>query len=252
MMNDNDAKTNDANLNDKLKAYFEKMGIDYNKKMMDSLSDKEKQELFNQFRDAENTSRLLHDLDNDDDDIDDIEDIEDIDPSDLYDINLQHPTTDPDVIKLRSLPPAERLYYFLDDIVPKKDNDSSVIVTHSDPSDRNGFPFTIIPKSIEIFEQIANMPNHAAPMYPNMTKYFDDILWLYQTEYYAHINPYWSFTPIGSIPRFATPNFMAACAGTRKAFISIEPKKNSIPYRLCYGDDRHQNDFVGIVYLYFI
>ena len=251
MTDDNNTKTNDSALNDKLKACFEKMGLKYDEKMLDSLSDKEKQELLNQFRDAENTSRLLHDLDNDDD-IDDTEDSEDIDPSDLYDINLQHPTTDPDVIKLRSLPPAERLYYFLDDIVPKKDNDSSVIVTNSDPNERNGFEFTIIPKSIEIFEQIANMPNHAALMYPNMVKYFDDILWLYQNEYYARHNPYWSFTPIGSIPILATPNFMAAYAGTRKAFISIEPKKNSIPYRLCYGDNRHQNDFVGIVYLYFI
>ena len=241
---------NNTNINDELKKHFEKVGMEYDEKIFDNISDEAKQDLLNQIHNFENQtgSNFCSVNGSIDDDTDD----DDIDPSDVYDINIQHPTTDPDVLALRALSPAERLYYFLDDIVPKKDNDSAVIVTNCDLDDNHGFGFTLIPNSVEIFEQIANMPNHAASMYPDMTKYFDDIIWLYNHEYSADNNPCWYFKPLTVIPLSATANFIAAHAGKLKTFVSLEPKQNSIPYRLCYGDNRHQNDFVGIVYLYFI
>ena len=248
--NDVDKDVNNKNINDELKKHFENIGLEYDEKIFDNISDEAKQDLLNQINNFQNQTGSSFCSVNGaiDDDTDD----DDIDPSDIYDINIQHPTTDPDVLALRALSPAERLYYFLDDIVPKKDNDSAVIVTNCDPDDNHGFGFTLIPNSVEIFEQIANMPNHAASMYPDMTKYFDDIIWLYNHEYNADNNPCWYFRPLNVIPLSATANFIAAHAGKLKTFISLEPKKNSIPYRLCYGDNRHENDFVGIVYLYFI
>lgn len=248
--NNVDKDVNNTNINDELKKHFKNIGLEYDEKIFDNISDEAKQDLLNQINNFQNQTGSSFCSVNGaiDDDTDD----DDIDPSDIYDINIQHPTTDPDVIALRALSPAERLYYFLDDIVPKKDNDSAVIVTNCDPDDNHGFGFTLIPNSVEIFEQIANMPNHAASMYPDMTKYFDDIIWLYNHEYSADNNPCWYFRPLNVIPLSATANFIAAHAGKLKTFISLEPKKNSIPYRLCYGDNRHENDFVGIVYLYFI
>ena len=248
--NNVDKDINNTNINDELKKHFENIGLEYDEKIFDNISDEAKQDLLNQINNFQNQTGSSFCSVNGaiDDDTDD----DDIDPSDIYDINIQHPTTDHDVIALRALSPAERLYYFLDDIVPKKDNDSAVIVTNCDPDDNHGFGFTLIPNSVEIFEQIANMPNHAASMYPDMTKYFDDIIWLYNHEYSADNNPCWYFRPLNVIPLSATANFIAAHAGKLKTFISLEPKKNSIPYRLCYGDNRHENDFVGIVYLYFI
>ena len=248
--NDVNKDVNNTNINDELKKHFEKVGMEYDEKIFNNISDEAKQDLLNQIHNFENQtgSNFCSVNGSIDDDTDD----DGIDPSDVYDINIQHPTTDPDVLALRALSPAERLYYFLDDIVPKKDNDSAVIVTNCDPDDNHGFGFTLIPNSVEIFEQISNMPNHAASMYPDMTKYFDDIIWLYNHEYSPNNNPYWDFKPLTVIPLSATANFIAAHAGKLKTFISLEPKQNSIPYRLCYGDNRHQNDFVGIVYLYFI
>lgn len=168
-----------------------------------------------------------------------------------YDINIAHPTTDPDVINLRSKTPIEQLYFFLDDIVPKQNQDSSVLIMKKQMDNSNEIEFAPIPDSIEIFEQIANMPNHAAKMYPNMIKYFHDIIWLYNNVYSPKNNPYWEFKPLFEIPMETIPNFILAHEGKIKTFISLESKENSIPFRLFYGDSSHKNDFVGVVYIYF-
>lgn len=167
------------------------------------------------------------------------------------DINQAYPTTDPDVLALRNMSHDDQLYFFLDDIVPSATKDSRVIITDDIESENSNIPFIAIPQSIEIFEQIANMPNHAASMYPDMTKYFYDIIWLYNNVYSNKNNPYWSLTPVYNVPMQATQNFIAARMGKIKAFISLDAKKNSIPYRLIYGDNSHKHDFVGVVYLYF-
>jgi hypothetical protein len=167
------------------------------------------------------------------------------------DINQAYPTTDPDVLSLRNMSHDDQLYFFLDDIVPSATKDSRVIIADDIESENSNIPFIAIPQSIEIFEQIANMPNHAASMYPDMTKYFYDIIWLYNNVYSNKNNPYWSLTPVYNVPMQATQNFIAARMGKIKAFISLDAKKNSIPYRLIYGDNSHKHDFVGVVYLYF-
>lgn len=167
------------------------------------------------------------------------------------DINQAYPTTDPDVLALRNMSHDDQLYFFLDDIVPSATKDSRVIIADDIESENSNIPFIAIPQSIEIFEQIANMPNHAASMYSDMTKYFYDIIWLYNNVYSNKNNPYWSLTPVYNVPMQATQNFIAARMGKIKAFISLDAKKNSIPYRLIYGDNSHKHDFVGVVYLYF-
>ena len=167
------------------------------------------------------------------------------------DINQAYPSTDPDVLSLRNMSHDDQLYFFLDDIVPSATKDSRVIIADDIESENSNIPFIAIPQSIEIFEQIANMPNHAASMYPDMTKYFYDIIWLYNNVYSNKNNPYWSLTPVYNVPMQATQNFIAARMGKIKAFISLDAKKNSIPYRLIYGDNSHKHDFVGVVYLYF-
>lgn len=167
------------------------------------------------------------------------------------DINQAYPSTDPDVLSLRNMSHDDQLYFFLDDIVPSTTKDSRVIIADDIESENSNIPFIAIPQSIEIFEQIANMPNHAASMYPDMTKYFYDIIWLYNNVYSNKNNPYWSLTPVYNVPMQATQNFIAARMEKIKAFISLDAKKNSIPYRLIYGDNSHKHDFVGVVYLYF-
>lgn len=234
---EDNSKTNDSiNPEEKIKDFFDNMGL---KNLELNLTPDEMKDLaelinYKQNQTKNNKNNIYAD-----------------DIGNVTDINQAYPTTDPDVLALRNMSHDDQLYFFLDDIVPSATKDSRVIIADDIESENSNIPFIAIPQSIEIFEQIANMPNHAASMYPDMTKYFYDIIWLYNNVYSNKNNPYWSLTPVYNVPMQATQNFIAARMGKIKAFISLDTKKNSIPYRLIYGDNSHKHDFVGVVYLYF-
>ena len=158
--------------------------------------------------------------------------------------------TDPDLIKLHQLPEEEQLWFFLDDIVPTDTNDTEIIIIDDGVDDNNIPQFVLGPKSLEIFETIANEPNHAMSYYPNMIKYFQDIIHLYNTIVIPDRNPYWVTHPIQNISPQMLQMLIDIHSGNSKGFLSRKPVPNSIPYRLIYGDNTHKHDFVGIVYMY--
>lgn len=157
--------------------------------------------------------------------------------------------TDPDLIKLHQMTEDERLWFFIDDIIPTDKNDTEIIVIDEEADD--GTPqFVLSPKSLEIFETIANAPNHAMSYYPNMIKYFQDIKELYNTIVIPDRNPYWVTQPIQNINPQALQMLIDIHAGNCQGYLSKNPVPNSVPYRLIYGDNTHEHDFVGIVYMY--
>ena len=164
--------------------------------------------------------------------------------------NTTTPMVDQDVLDLRAKPLDEQLWFFIDDVVPTNGKDTEIILGH-DGFDENGIPtFNFVPKSMEIFEEIANIPNHVATSYPTMVKYFADIIRLYNDYVKQDINPFWSIRPLQpDSPAIASIIFAIEQFG-KKGFLSLEPKPQSIPCRLLYGDSSHKHDFVGIVYMY--
>lgn len=166
--------------------------------------------------------------------------------------NTANATVDPDIAALHAMSDDDQLWYFIDDVVPTDTKDTEVIICEDGITD-SGFPMlTLGAKSMEIFEEIANIPNHAVGMYPNMVKYFSDIIRLYNDVVRQDINPYWAAEAIQP----ATPQIVQMLIGIQtggcRGFLSRTPKKNSVPFRLYYGDNSHKHDFVGIVYLYVV
>lgn len=158
--------------------------------------------------------------------------------------------SDPDLDNLHAMSDDDQLWFFIDDVVPTDGKDTEVIICEDGVSDC-GIPLmTLAPKSMEIFEEIANIPNHAASMYPNMVKYFTDIIRLYNDVVRQDVNPYWSTEIIDSTSQLSLQLLLAIQTGGCRGFLSRNPKQNSIPVRLHYGDNSHKHDFVGIVYLY--
>lgn len=158
-------------------------------------------------------------------------------------------SSDPEMDAFLKLDDQEKLWFFIDDMVPTENHDTEVI-PYQDGSFINGHPsIRLIPKSMDIFEEIAMAPNHAASSYPELTKYFSEIIRLYNTIVKEDVNPYWRCEPI----QVATPQTVAillALANNQyRGLLSRKPKPDSIPCRLHYGDDSHKHDFVGIVYL---
>lgn len=97
---------------------------------------------------------------------------------------------DTDIAKLHSLSEQEQLWFFIDDVVPTPQKDTEVTIIENGMTD-TGFPLlTLAPKSMEIFEEIANIPTQAAKNYPKMVKYFNDIKHLYDDIVRQDINPY--------------------------------------------------------------
>lgn len=157
---------------------------------------------------------------------------------------------DQDVLNLRAKPLDEQLWFFIDDVVPKQGEDTEVVLINEGMTG-NGIPaFGFAPKSMEIFEEIANIPNHVATSYPSLVKYFADIIRLYNDYVKQDINPFWSIQPLQP----NAPAFMNILLGMERfghqGFLSLDPKPQSVPVRLIYGDISHKHDFVGIVYLY--
>ena len=157
---------------------------------------------------------------------------------------------DPDVAKLRSLPQQEQLWFFIDDVVPTDKTDTEVTIIENGVTDP-GFPMlTLAPKSLEIFEEIANTPQDAAQYYPTMVKYFADIKRLYDIIIRQDINPYWSTELVQPATPMTIQMLLGIQQGACRGFLSLEPKPDSIPFRLMFGELSHKHDFVGIVYLY--
>lgn len=162
---------------------------------------------------------------------------------------VQTTTSDPDLDALHAMSDDDQLWFFIDDVVPTTNKDTEVIICEDGVSPQGVPMLTLAPHSMEIFEEIANIPNHAASMYPNMVKYFSDIIRLYNTVVRQDINPYWST----EIMEPSSPTAIQILIGIQsgyKGYLSLTPKQNSIPVRLHYGDNSHKHDFVGIVYLY--
>ncbi len=156
---------------------------------------------------------------------------------------------DPEVAALRAKPLDEQLWFFIDDVIPTAKADTEVILCETGVVKNNMPEFTLIPKSMEIFEEISNMPNHAASSYPHMVKYFQDILHLYNDYVRQDVNPYWECVPL-SVPAPALLAIFVSLKQGNQAFLSLQPRKGALPFRLIYGDSSHKHDFVGIVYLY--
>lgn len=156
---------------------------------------------------------------------------------------------DPEVAALRAKPLDEQLWFFIDDVIPTAKADTEVILCETGVVKNNMPEFTLVPKSMEIFEEISNMPNHAASSYPHMVKYFQDILHLYNDYVRQDVNPYWECVPL-SVPAPALLAIFVSLKQGNQAFLSLQPRKGALPFRLIYGDSSHKHDFVGIVYLY--
>lgn len=156
---------------------------------------------------------------------------------------------DPEVAALRAKPLDEQLWFFIDDVIPTAKADTEVILCETGIVKNNMPEFTLVPKSMEIFEEISNMPNHAASSYPHMVKYFQDILHLYNDYVRQDVNPYWECIPL-SVPAPALLAIFVSLKQGNQAFLSLQPRKGALPFRLIYGDSSHKHDFVGIVYLY--
>ena len=156
---------------------------------------------------------------------------------------------DPEVAALRAKPLDEQLWFFIDDVIPTAKADTEVILCETGVVKNNMPEFTFVPKSMEIFEEISNMPNHAASSYPHMVKYFQDILHLYNDYVRQDVNPYWECVPL-SVPAPALLAIFVSLKQGNQAFLSLQPRKGALPFRLIYGDSSHKHDFVGIVYLY--
>lgn len=156
---------------------------------------------------------------------------------------------DPEVDALRAKPLDEQLWFFIDDVIPTAKADTEVILCETGVVKNNMPEFTLVPKSMEIFEEISNMPNHAASSYPHMVKYFQDILHLYNDYVRQDVNPYWECVPL-SVPAPALLAIFVSLKQGNQAFLSLQPRKGALPFRLIYGDSSHKHDFVGIVYLY--
>lgn len=156
---------------------------------------------------------------------------------------------DPEVAALRAKPLDEQLWFFIDDVIPTAKADTEVILCETGVVKNNMPEFTLVPKSMEIFEEISNMPNHAASSYPHMVKYFQDILHLYNDYVRQDVNPYWECIPL-SVPAPALLAIFVSLKQGNQAFLSLQPRKGALPFRLIYGDSSHKHDFVGIVYLY--
>lgn len=165
---------------------------------------------------------------------------------------LANQAIDQDVLDLRKLPPEDQLWFFLDDVVPTDTRDAE-IVTWEDDIDPNGTThISLTAKSIEIFEEIANIPNHAVSKYPDMVKYFPDIIRLYNTVVKENVNPYWEANMVHPINPMAIGMLLGLQNGQLRGFLTRKPKPNAhnIPIWLTYGDESHKHDFVGMVYLY--
>lgn len=156
---------------------------------------------------------------------------------------------DPEVAALRAKPLDEQLWFFIDDVIPTAKADTEVILCETGVVKNNMPEFTLVPKSMEIFEEISNMPNHAASSYPHMVKYFQDILHLYNDYVRQDVNPYWECVPL-SVPAPALLAIFVSLKQGHQAFLSLQPRKGALPFRLIYGDSSHKHDFVGLVYLY--
>ena len=158
--------------------------------------------------------------------------------------------TDPDIAKLHSLSEQEQLWFFIDDVVPTPQKDTEVTIIENGITD-TGFPLlTLAPKSMEIFEEIANIPAQAAKNYPKMVKYFNDIKHLYDNIVRQDINPYWSTEVLEPATPASIQMLLGIHQNALQGFLSLTPKPNSIPFRLMFGEESHKHDFVGIVYLY--
>lgn len=159
-------------------------------------------------------------------------------------------TVDPDIAKLHSLSEQEQLWFFIDDVVPTPQKDTEVTIIENGMTD-TGFPLlTLAPKSMEIFEEIANIPAQAAKNYPKMVKYFNDIKHLYDDIVRQDINPYWSTEVLEPATPASIQMLLGIHQNALQGFLSLTPKPNSIPFRLMFGEESHKHDFVGIVYLY--
>lgn len=159
-------------------------------------------------------------------------------------------TIDPDIAKLHSLSEQEQLWFFIDDVVPTPQKDTEVTIIENGMTD-TGFPLlTLAPKSMEIFEEIANIPAQAAKNYPKMVKYFNDIKHLYDDIVRQDINPYWSTEVLEPATPASIQMLLGIHQNALQGFLSLTPKPNSIPFRLVFGEESHKHDFVGIVYLY--
>lgn len=177
-------------------------------------------------------------------------DNDDVDNSDTQDAQTTSATgIDPEVAALRAKPLDEQLWFFIDDVIPTAKADTEVILCETGVVKNNMPEFTLVPKSMEIFEEISNMPNHAASSYPHMVKYFQDILHLYNDYVRQDVNPYWECVPL-SVPAPALLAIFVSLKQGNQAFLSLQPRKGALPFRLIYGDSSHKHDFVGIVYLY--
>lgn len=139
----------------------------------------------------------------------------------------------------------EKLWFFIDDMVPTDTTDTAIIPYQDDSG-----AITILPKSMDIFEEIANAPNHAAKLYPNMIPYFPEILRLYNTVVEEDNNPYWHCEPVLPNNTQTASILLALNHPNYEGFLSRTPKQGSIPCRLHYGDTSHTHDFVGMVYMY--
>lgn len=160
----------------------------------------------------------------------------------------QQADIDPEVLALRNKPLHEQLWFFIDDVIPTSIRDTELILCEIGASSGNMPAFTFMPKSLDIFEEIANIPHHSLTKYPSMAKYFGDIINLYNNYVKPDINPYWSIEPIGIPAQIMTGLYVAVKNG-QQAVISLTPKQGSLPFRLTYGDDSHTHDYVGIVYV---
>lgn len=197
----------------------------------------------------ENVSETMDDVTSDTNDRNHT-DNDDVDNSDTQSTQTASASgIDPEVAALRAKPLDEQLWFFIDDVIPTAKADTEVILCETGVVKNNMPEFTLVPKSMEIFEEISNMPNHAASSYPHMVKYFQDILHLYNNYVRQDVNPYWECIPL-SVPAPALLAIFVSLKQGNQAFLSLQPRKGALPFRLIYGDSSHKHDFVGIVYLY--
>lgn len=173
-----------------------------------------------------------------------------IDPSTIQQTTSASSGQDPDVTALHALNEQDQMWYFLDDLVPNDKTDTEVLISTSGMCDSGLGNFMITPNSIEIFEQIANMPHHVSQRYPEMVKFFPDIIRLYKDLYQEDMNPYWDIQPLANISMSMIPYFTEVMQHKLKAYLTRKTNQG-IPYRLIYGDDSHKHDYVGVVYLTF-
>lgn len=150
---------------------------------------------------------------------------------------------------LQKLPLDEQLWFLIDDVIPQPNHPTEVVIYDMGINQSGTGPaIELFPKSMEIFDEIVNAPNHAMQKYPSMVPYFSTISNLESTYIKRDINPYWEAFPI-SIPTGIMVTLHIGVTKGARLFLHREPAPGRLPFRLCYGDDSHKHDFVGICYL---